>query len=443
MKLRVAELKLKYQLDCKAQQLATRNSQLATHNSQLTTHNSFLQRYDGRHMEDLKRQARRRRRAGPVRGGPRGRAVARRAGGPRSGHRPGPAREAGRLGQATRRPAHHLPPGEHREEDFTSADLVVASPAIPPSSPYLAAARAAGVAGHDRNPALRRALPRHDPGRHRHQGQIHHHRDARPNPAHRFTTWVGGNIGNSLLTDLGEIDKTHLVVLELSQLHAPLPAADALVAARGRGDDAGAGPPGLARVVRGVRRRQAEPRRASSGPTTSRCVNEESPGALELARASAGRVVRFGVAGAQAVRAGAAGAAQPAQRPGARSRRRRCWACHGTRRRRPLRDFAGLPHRLQLVHESAACATTTTRSPPSPRRPSPPWSRSRPSASSRSSAGTTRACRSPALCAALCERAKAASVHRRDRARPSPTGWPSRPASAAPPSTAAATWRRP
>src|SRR6185295_7036672 len=35
--------------------------------------------------------------------------------------------------------------GEHRVDDFTSADLVVASPAIPPHNEYIAAARRAGV----------------------------------------------------------------------------------------------------------------------------------------------------------------------------------------------------------------------------------------------------------------------------------------------------------
>src|SRR5215218_3772528 len=35
--------------------------------------------------------------------------------------------------------------GEHREEDFTAADLIVASPAIPPQNGYRAAARQAGV----------------------------------------------------------------------------------------------------------------------------------------------------------------------------------------------------------------------------------------------------------------------------------------------------------
>ena len=35
--------------------------------------------------------------------------------------------------------------GEHRESDFTSADLIVASPAIPPHNAFLAAARSAGL----------------------------------------------------------------------------------------------------------------------------------------------------------------------------------------------------------------------------------------------------------------------------------------------------------
>src|SRR5215212_4587332 len=35
--------------------------------------------------------------------------------------------------------------GEHRTSDFTSADLIVATPAIPPHNQYLAAARQAGV----------------------------------------------------------------------------------------------------------------------------------------------------------------------------------------------------------------------------------------------------------------------------------------------------------
>src|SRR5579864_911255 len=35
--------------------------------------------------------------------------------------------------------------GEQRDDDFANADLIVASPAIPPNNQYLMAARAAGV----------------------------------------------------------------------------------------------------------------------------------------------------------------------------------------------------------------------------------------------------------------------------------------------------------
>src|SRR5438552_11408055 len=35
--------------------------------------------------------------------------------------------------------------GEHQIDDFTSADLIVASPAIPPHNEFIAAARSAGV----------------------------------------------------------------------------------------------------------------------------------------------------------------------------------------------------------------------------------------------------------------------------------------------------------
>ncbi|MFM7281659.1 MAG: UDP-N-acetylmuramoyl-L-alanine--D-glutamate ligase, partial [Planctomycetia bacterium] len=36
--------------------------------------------------------------------------------------------------------------GEHRHEDFTASDLVIANPAVAPSNPYLQAAREAKVA---------------------------------------------------------------------------------------------------------------------------------------------------------------------------------------------------------------------------------------------------------------------------------------------------------
>lgn len=106
--------------------------------------------------------------------------------------------------------------GEHRDQDFASADLVVASPAVPPANKYLQTARAVGVPitteirlfiercgglivgvtgtkGKSTTAALLgRMLER------------------------KHVTHVGGNIGVSLLDTLPEIRGDHLVVLELS-----------------------------------------------------------------------------------------------------------------------------------------------------------------------------------------------------------------------------------
>jgi len=112
--------------------------------------------------------------------------------------------------------------GGHNEEDFARTDLVVASPAIPENSPYLAAAAAAGVpVTHEmdmffqlcRAPIvavtgsngksttaglLARILAKHLAGRPRRKA------------------WFGGNIGRSLLVDVRDITPRDLVVLELS-----------------------------------------------------------------------------------------------------------------------------------------------------------------------------------------------------------------------------------
>src|SRR5436190_7583367 len=108
--------------------------------------------------------------------------------------------------------------GEHREEDFTSADLVVASPAIPHDNPYLDAARAAGVPVTteirlfvERCPSRRIVGVTGTKGKSTTTamiGAILKRRLPR--------TWVGGNIGRSLLFDLPEIKPDDVVVLELS-----------------------------------------------------------------------------------------------------------------------------------------------------------------------------------------------------------------------------------
>jgi UDP-N-acetylmuramoylalanine--D-glutamate ligase len=123
--------------------------------------------------------------------------------------------------------------GEHREADFTSADLVVANPAVPKpwDNPYLAAARAKGVAiTTEIGLTLRALLARF--GNERTIGitgtvgkstttaliaHILRHAPAADKGAPR-TVMVGGNLGGSLLEELDRTDPATKpwFVLELS-----------------------------------------------------------------------------------------------------------------------------------------------------------------------------------------------------------------------------------
>ena len=107
--------------------------------------------------------------------------------------------------------------GEQREEDFSRADLVVASPAVAPSSPYLKAARAAGVPVTTEVRLFAERCPATVIGVTGTKGKST--ATAMLGEVLRrgsFTTWVGGNIGHSLLPDLARIDTRDVVVLELS-----------------------------------------------------------------------------------------------------------------------------------------------------------------------------------------------------------------------------------
>lgn len=107
--------------------------------------------------------------------------------------------------------------GEHREQDFTGADLVIANPAVPPSSPYLAAARAAGVpVGSEVALFLDRVDARviGVTGTQGKSSTCHLLAGILAGAGER--AWLGGNIGHSLLDDLDALRPEHFVVLELS-----------------------------------------------------------------------------------------------------------------------------------------------------------------------------------------------------------------------------------
>ena len=106
--------------------------------------------------------------------------------------------------------------GEHRMEDFTGADLIVASPAIPPHNEFLAAARAAGVPSTTEIRLFIERCPARIVGVTGTKGKSTTTALLGRMLATKFTTHVGGNIGRPLLLELNGITRDDLVVLELS-----------------------------------------------------------------------------------------------------------------------------------------------------------------------------------------------------------------------------------
>ena len=119
----------------------------------------------------------------------------------------------------------------HDEADFRNAHLVVANPAVSPDNPHLAAARDAGVPITSEIRLLTQRLPNRNhvigvtgsAGKSTVTAMIGHilKRCATPNQQSEITnqksnTWVGGNLGGSLLQSLDDIAAEDWVVLELS-----------------------------------------------------------------------------------------------------------------------------------------------------------------------------------------------------------------------------------
>jgi len=107
--------------------------------------------------------------------------------------------------------------GGHVDADFTEADAVVVNPAVPDGSAYLAKARAAAVPLETEINLFFKLCPAAILGITGSNGKTTtaslaaHLLEAGPRHV-----WLGGNIGRSLLEDLGDIGADDIVVLELS-----------------------------------------------------------------------------------------------------------------------------------------------------------------------------------------------------------------------------------
>lgn len=107
--------------------------------------------------------------------------------------------------------------GEHRTEDFTAAEVVVPSPAVPPTNPYLKAARDAGVPivteielFLERNRAKMVIGVTGTKGKSTTTAMLGRMLET------KNRTYVGGNIGRPLIGQVGEIKADDWVLLELS-----------------------------------------------------------------------------------------------------------------------------------------------------------------------------------------------------------------------------------
>jgi UDP-N-acetylmuramoylalanine--D-glutamate ligase len=241
--------------------------------------------------------------------------------------------------------------GEHRVGDFSSADLIVTTPAIPPHNEFLAAARQAGVPITteirlfiERCPANRIVGVTGTKGKSTTTALLGRML------ATRYTTHVGGNIGRPLLLELPNIQPDDVVLLELSSFMleylrdlqwSPNVAVVTMLSADHL--DWHGSPEAYLDAKRLIVKHQK--------PGDVAVLPEGSPYSGEMAAMTRGRVVFY-----------------PTHKhrfeltiPGAHNQFncQAAWAAaealgvnfHDAQD--AVRDFSGLPHRLELVHESA------------------------------------------------------------------------------------------
>jgi UDP-N-acetylmuramoylalanine--D-glutamate ligase len=240
--------------------------------------------------------------------------------------------------------------GEHRESDFSSADLIVTSPAIKPTNPFLQAAIAAGVPITTEIRLFIERCPVPIIGVTGTKGKSTTTRLLGDMLKTRFVTHVGGNIGKSLLLDLESIEKSDLVVLELSSfmLHylepmrwSPHLAVVTMLAADHldwHGDRA-AYLHAKANIVRFQR------------PDDIAVLSKEDPESGEFERLTPGQVVRYGLRNRRPFELKIPGAHNQLNAQAAYAAAEQLGISRNAAQE-AIADFRGLPHRLQLVHET-------------------------------------------------------------------------------------------
>ena len=240
--------------------------------------------------------------------------------------------------------------GDSKPEDLIDSDLVVASPAVPPHNPLLAATREAGVPitteirlfierctatilavtgtkGKSTTTAMLGAILQK-----------------------RFKTFVGGNIGGSLLEQLDQIGKTDLVALELSSFMLDHLAADKWSPHIGIVTMLGADHLDW----HGLREAYVEAKKnllRFQRPDDYAVLNETDPGSASLASFAPGHVIFYGLEKSKLFNLRLPGKHNQINAQGAFAAAQ-IVGLSWDEAQEALADFRGLPHRLELVHEA-------------------------------------------------------------------------------------------
>lgn len=239
--------------------------------------------------------------------------------------------------------------GEHREEDFAQADLVVASPAIKPGNPFLQAAKAAGVPITTEIRLFIERCPARIIGVTGTKGKSTVTAMLGKILSSHFGVWIGGNIGKSLLPDLGLIQKSHWVVLELSSFMleylresrwSPHIALVTMISADHL--DWHGSAEAYVDAKKNILRFQ--------GAQDYAVLNEEDPQTAGLAREAVGKVIYYGTRNRRKFDLLLPGVHNQLNAQAAFTAAEICGVDFSSAQK-SLADFNGLPHRLQFIHE--------------------------------------------------------------------------------------------
>lgn len=239
--------------------------------------------------------------------------------------------------------------GGHREADFTSADLLVVSPAVPPTHPMLRAAQSVGVPVTTEIRLFIERCPATIVGVTGTKGKSTTTALLGLMLEQKYRTFIGGNLGGSLLPELPNICSADVVVLELSSFmlehlrplrwspHVALVTMISTDHIDWHGSEVA-----YHEAKRNLVRFQTREDFA--------VLSEESPIASSFASHTQATVVTYGVDGRPPFLLRIAGRHNQLNAQGAFA----AAACLGVTREQAqlgIAGFEGLPHRMQVVHE--------------------------------------------------------------------------------------------